>query len=81
MEQDTAAATLAIRVFRALMAITASFKLKAKQYDAVNAFINSAMDEEVFVDCPEGIKIPTKFRDQYYLLLKALYGLKQSPLL
>ena len=29
-EQDTAAATLAIRVFRALMALTASFKLTAK---------------------------------------------------
>jgi hypothetical protein len=42
-EQDTAAATLAIRVFRALMAITASFKVTAKQYDAVNAFINSTM--------------------------------------
>ena len=29
-EQDTVVATLAIRVFRALMAITASFKLTAK---------------------------------------------------
>ena len=80
-EQDTAAATLAIRVFRALMAITASFKLKAKQYDAVNAFINSAMNEEVFVDCPEGIQIPTDIRNPCFLLLRALYGLKQSPLL
>ena len=49
-EQDTKADTLAIRVFRALMAITASFKLKARQYDAVNAFINSAINEEVYVD-------------------------------
>ena len=82
-EQDTAAATLAIRVFRALMALTASFKLKARQYDAVNAFINSTMNEEIFVDYPEGIKLPTNtnFKNPCFLLLRALYGLKQSPLL
>ena len=80
-EQDTAAATLAIRVFRALMALTASFKLNARQYDAVNAFINSTMNEEVFVDYPEGIKLPTHSKNPCFLLLRALYGLKQSPLL
>ena len=80
-EQDTAAATLAIRVFRALMALTASFDLTAKQYDAVNAFINSAMNEEVFVDYPEGIALPPNIKNPCFLLLRALYGLKQSPLL
>ena len=80
-EQDTAAATLAIRVFRALMAITASFKLTAKQYDAVNAFINSTMNEEIYVDYPEGMKRPTNVEYPCFLLLRALYGLKQSPLL
>ena len=63
------------------MAITATFKLKAKQYDAVNAFINSAMNEEVYVNYPEGIKPPTHTINPYFLLLRALYGLKQSPLL
>ena len=80
-EQDTAAATLAIRVFRALMAITASFNLTAKQYDAVNAFINSAMNEEVYVDYPEGMTLPPNNKNPCLLLLRALYGLKQSPLL
>ena len=80
-EQDTSAATLAIRVFRALMAITVTFELKAKQYDAVNAFVNSAMNEEVYVNYPEGIKPPTHAINPCFLLLRALYGLKQSPLL
>ena len=75
------AATLAIQVFRALMALTASFNLTAKQYDAVNAFINSAMNKEVYVDYPEGINLPQSFKNPCFLLLRALYGLKQSPLL
>ena len=75
-KQDTTAATLAIRVFRALMALTASFKLTAKQYDAVNAFINSRMNEEIFVDFPKGIQRPTDITDPCFLLLKVLYRLK-----
>ncbi len=63
------------------MALTASFKLNARQYDAVNAFINSQMNEEVFVDFPEGMERPTNVNDPCFLLLRALYGLKQSLLL
>ena len=63
------------------MALTASFKLTAQQYDAVNAFINSAMNEEIYVDYPEGMKTPKMVENPCLLLLRALYGLKQSPLL
>ena len=63
------------------MAITATFELKAKQYDAVNTFINSAINEEVYVNYPEGIKPPTYAINPCFLLLRALYRLKQSPLL
>ena len=42
------------------MAITTSFKLKAKQYNTVNAFINSTIDKEVFINYLEGIKLPLK---------------------
>ena len=71
-ESDNYAATLAIRTFRALMALTAAFDLKIIQVDAINAFLNSEIDEETTVECPEGFKIPGKV----LLLLKALYGLK-----
>jgi Reverse transcriptase (RNA-dependent DNA polymerase) len=76
-EQDTYAATLAARTFRALMAITAVFDLEAHQFDTVNAFINSHLHEEVHCQPPEGFQRP----DSLWLLMRALYGLKQSPLL
>ena len=80
-KQDTAAAILAIRVSRALMAITASFQLIAKQYDALNAFMNSTINKETYVDYPEGIKRPTNIENACLRLLRALYGLEQSLLL
>jgi hypothetical protein len=74
---DTYAATLAARVFRALVALAAYFDLDMWQFDAVNAFTNASLDEEVYVRCPEGYKT----KDTYLKLSKALYGLKRSPLL
>lgn len=76
-EQDTYAATLAARTFRALMAISAAFDLEIRQYDAVNAFVNSKINEEVNCYAPEGFERS----GSCWRLLRALYGLKQSPLL
>ena len=76
-EQDTYAATLAARTFRALIALAAAFDLEMEQYDAVNAFINSPLDEEIFCECPDGFTRPGRC----WRLRKALYGLKQAPLL
>ena len=77
-EEDTYAATLAARIFRALMALTAAFVLKTRQYDAVNAFANSPIDEPTYCTPPQGWD-----GDTYILLklLQALYSLKQSPAL
>jgi hypothetical protein len=73
--EDTYAATLTARSFRALMAISAIFDLDAFQYDAVNAFVNSELDEEVYVDLPDGFKD----KEHSLRLIKALYGLRRSP--
>jgi hypothetical protein len=75
--EETYAATLAIRVFRALMAIAAYFNMEIRQYDAVNAFTNAHLASPVYTHTPEG------FSDSEYLwkLNRALYGLKTSPLL
>ena len=75
--QDTYAATLAFRTFRALMAITAAYDLEIVQLDAINAFLNAPIDKETIIHYPEGYKKP----GQVLRLLRALYGLKQSPLL
>lgn len=53
-EQDTFAATLAARIFRSLMALVAAFDLKTRQYDAVNAFANSPIDEATYCKIPDG---------------------------
>ena len=73
--KDTYAATLAAKVFRTLMAILAVFNLETIQLDAVNAFLNSELDEEVYVELPDGFK-----KAGYVMQLqRALYGLRRSP--
>src|SRR2546430_1650260 len=47
---------------------------------AVNAFTNSTLDEEIYVDWPPGYKNDSNSH-QCLRLLKALYGLRRSPLL
>lgn len=59
------------------MAIAAAFDLEIRQFDAVNAFVNSKLNERIFCVPPEGYERS----NQSWLLLRALYGLKQSPLL
>ena len=73
--KNTYAATLAVQVFRALIAITAAYNLEAKQLDAVNAFINSAINKEVYCKCLSGYKNI----GLCLLLLQALYRLQRSP--
>ena len=53
-EQDTYAVILVARIFRALMAIINAFDLKTRQYDAINAFVNSEIDESIYLKTPAG---------------------------
>jgi hypothetical protein len=46
--EETYAATLAGRTFRALIALIAAFNLVARQFDALNAFINARMINKVY---------------------------------
>src|SRR6266436_9602366 len=76
-KEETYAATLAARIFRALMAIAAAFNLEIRQYNAVNAFTNAKLIKPLYCYCLEGFG-----QDRHVLeLLMALYGLKISPLL
>ena len=72
---DTRATTLAARIFRALMALTAAFDLDTCHLDSVNAFLNSLLDETVYCEFPEGFEEP----GHCMLLLRALYGLRRAP--
>ena len=77
LKSETYAATLAGRSFRTLMAISARFDLDLIQYDAVNAFVNVVLDEEVYMRMPPGYRRPGTVLHLY----KALYGLRRSPYL
>ena len=76
--QNTFAATLASRIFRTMMALMAAWDLESRQYDTVNAFANSKIDEPTYTRTPDGWEGND---DVILLLLQALYGLKQSPAL
>ena len=59
------------------MALAARWDLDIRQLDAVNAFPNSELDEEVYIELLDGYKVANKIGR----LLRALYGLRRSPLL
>ncbi|KAI0991870.1 hypothetical protein K3495_g16317, partial [Podosphaera aphanis] len=75
--RDTIAATLAVSTFRALMALLAAFDMEIISLDAVNASLNSKLDEVFVCNLPPGYEIEGK----KILLKRALYGLPRSPLL
>jgi hypothetical protein len=75
---NTYAATLAIRNFRALIAIANYFDLELKQYDVPTAFLNAEIDRKLYAETPEAFR---HTESEVMLVLRALYGLKESPIL
>ena len=74
--ENTYAATLAIRNFRALVAIANFFDLELRQYDLPAAFVNSKLNRKLYVEVPDGIKFA---KGELLQVLRALYGLIESP--
>jgi hypothetical protein len=77
IDQNKYATILAAKTFRVLMIISIAFDLKIWQYDAVNAFINNEIDEELYNECSNEF---SRF-DYYWKLNKVLYELKQVSIL
>ena len=73
-EQNTFAVILAIRIFRTLMIIIAAFNLEIRQYDAINAFTNSEIDESTYCYSFDDW---TESKNILLFLLRAFYDLKQ----
>jgi Reverse transcriptase (RNA-dependent DNA polymerase) len=74
IHEDTYASTLAGRSFGTLMAIAARFDLELIQYDAVNAFVNADLKQNIYMRMPPGYRKAGLILK----LLKALYGLRVS---
>ena len=60
---------------RLLLAISAQLGWKVHQMDVKSAFLNGILQEEIYVEQPEGFVM----EDKVYQLHKAFYGLKQAP--
>jgi hypothetical protein len=75
---NTYAATLAIRNFRALIAIANYFGLELKQYNVPTAFLNAEIDRKLYAKTPEAFR---HIKGEIMMVLRALYSLKESPIL
>ena len=74
---ETFAATGKYKSLRLGLSITAACGHNLEQMDVPQAFLNADVDEEVYMELPEGYR---KGREHLVCLLKkALYGLKQAP--
>ncbi|KAL0384142.1 UNVERIFIED_CONTAM: Retrovirus-related Pol polyprotein from transposon RE1 [Sesamum radiatum] len=75
---ETFAPVARLDTIRALVAIAANKKWKIYQMDVKSAFLNGYIDEEIYVEQPQGF-IAKGYEEKVLRLKKALYGLKQAP--
>ena len=63
---------------RTLLAFAVEKQMLIHQMDVVAAFLHGDLEEDIYMEQPEGYVIPGK-EDMVCKLKKSLYGLKQSP--
>ena len=76
---DTYSPVTRISSIRMLIAIASIHNLEIHQMDVKTTFLNGDLDEEIYVEQPEGFIIPSQEK-KVCLLVKSLYGLKQAPM-
>ena len=67
-----------MEVVRIFLAYVANKKFKVYQMDVKLAFLNGELEEEVYIEQPEGFPL-LEDKDMVCKLKKALYGLKKAP--
>ena len=67
-----------ITSIRVLLAFASIYKLIVHQMDVKTAFLNDDLDEEVYMEQPEGFLL-LRNEKKVCKLVKFLYGLKQAP--
>ena len=63
---------------RVLLSLAASCGLLVHQMDVKTAFLNGELEEEIYMDQPDGF-VSKSQEGMVCKLLKSLYGLKQAP--
>ena len=75
---DTYSPVTRITSIRMLIAIAAVYKLEIHQMDVKTAFLNGDLEEEIYLEQPEGFIVLGQ-EQKVCRLIKSLYGLKQAP--
>ena len=75
---DTYAHVARITSIRLLFALASIYNLCIHQMDVKTAFLNGDLNEEVYMEQPEGFVLPGN-EHKVCKLTKSLYGLKQAP--
>ncbi|KAG8503616.1 hypothetical protein CXB51_001792 [Gossypium anomalum] len=75
---ETFAPVARLDTIRLPVALTAQMQWKIHQFDMKSAFLNGFLEEEIYIDQPQGFVVTGK-ENMVYRLKKALYGLKQAP--
>jgi len=75
---DTYAPVAKLTSTRVLFAIASLNNLYVHQMDVKTAFLNGDLDEEIYMEQPEGFVLPGNEK-KVCKLIKSLYGLKQAP--
>ena len=75
---DTYSPVTRINSIRMVLAISISKNLEVYQMEVEIAFLNGDLDEEIYMEQPEGFSTPEQEK-KFYKLVKSLYGLKQAP--
>ena len=76
--QDTFAPVSRMDTIKLLLMLASQKGWLVWQMDVKSAFLNGTLDEEIYVEQPEGFENESSL-NKVYLLKKALYGLKQAP--
>ena len=76
--QETYAPVVKSASLRLILAITAALDLEITQLDIKTAFLHGDLEEEIFMEQPEGF-VDEKQKNKVCRLVKSLYGLKQAP--
>jgi hypothetical protein len=76
--EETFAHVAGYTSIRTIIALAAKMKWKLYQMDMKTTFLNGIIEEEVYIEQPQGFEVEDK-KSHVYRLKKALYGLKQAP--
>lgn len=74
---ETYAPVSRLPVIRSALSVINKYDLEVHQLDVKTAFLNGILEDEVFMEIPEGLEIDRK--SKMCKLRKTLYGLKTSP--